>query len=743
MSDLTKYLNQIADQFKGASRADVISVGTSTLEKVGNFLQNHSLIRQGSSEGIYVANEQLGFDTAMNAMGIEDLERLVTDCGISKEYLRPCMESILIVMDRCMGTNAQGAWHKHNRRADHSANNMPVSRSLNTLYTSDTVSSLEGIVPSAEAFGINTDLAVPDLKIAVTIGILNFHTRLVPRMLPTRNINQPTITYTKTHLEIFDMQDNNTPRLKVLDLYEDPTFARNELQKIVPNVANEDDPTQPVYLTTDNHLRFNKQIDLFKLSLDKDRYGHTRYNRTDLIAENVRLDKVYVSIAADGVDAEIFEITVPLSVSRLTRMVNAQDSAMRNANISFKALIGKNTTTAAGTANTLFAAFADEEKLVLDFNLKPTISLKFGTTDCLGAVAATLRHDTDNGQISPDTQTAAAAMTVTLYGYDLDARFSEENLRKTNIAIFSHRQPFSYDIPIGRNYVYDYAIGQENAEENAINLSKIIGIGQDDVALKLCIRTLEDVYDRIQAQGANPTDVLEYIGTNYVAGDKVIPTVFCGTLDFSSLNVIRDADRSGDIRQKAVNYLTAATSRVIQNSLIMQQLGGKGVTFRAVTSMEIIGNIFSMPHIHDHLNKDDRRGELGDGVEYTLVLPNGVTIEFITSTFKYMRNQVVMWPFIKGDAESELNFAHNFDYGTMVAHYTPTSGESAHHRLFANIRELPIVLNPVGLVIDINGMDIVNGIAINNTLRPTVEVEGNISITGEVTQTNSSDNGTP
>ena len=158
---------------------------------------------------------------------------------------------------------------------------------------------------------------------------------------------------------------------------------------------------------------------------------------------------------------------------------------------------------------------------------------------------------------------------------------------------------------------------------------------------------------------------------------------------------------------------------------------------KGITSVEVIGNVIGMPHIHDHMSKDDQRN-VGDGVEYVLVLPNGVKIEFVTSTFDDMRDKIVLWPTIPNNTESELHFAHNWDYGTMVAHYTP-SGEAAHHRLFGNIRELPIVTNPVALIIQVRGIEIANGIAADGLLRPTMEanVEGVITTTvnGTVTTT--------
>jgi hypothetical protein len=116
--------------------------------------------------------------------------------------------------------------------------------------------------------------------------------------------------------------------------------------------------------------------------------------------------------------------------------------------------------------------------------------------------------------------------------------------------------------------------------------------------------------------------------------------------------------------------------------------------------------------------KDDMRN-IGDGIEYVLVLDNGVRLEFITSTFDYMRNKLVMVPVVPGNADTELNFAQVWNNGNMVAHYTP-SADAAFHRLFANIRELLVVLNPVGCILEITGMDLVTGIATDGVLRPTI-----------------------
>ena len=671
MPNLNKYMQQIEMAFPAAAASDIYSIGHSTLDKVSRFLTERNAIREGAFPEISIANESLSFDDAMNASGTEELINLIKSCGVNDAYVKPCCESVLSIMDRCLHRSAAAAWNEQNKKHSTVSNSAPASASLSDIYASDTVSILTGnVAPSQEAFGVNVDLAMPDLKIAITVAIMNFHTRLLPRLLPTKSINQPEIQYSKEYLEVYDLGDTtqvDTPRRRLLDLYSDPSFAANELKRIVPLLANdganENPARDPEFLEADGWLKFGVKANILRLSIKND-YGYNRINRTDLVAENVKLEAVRFAVGSQTV-----EITVPLALNRLTRTINSDDTAIRNADIKFRAVYHVGDKATDGEAIAAINGLGADEMFVVDFNLKPTISLKYGDVDCLGAIRYAVVKDKNSAAFNPDNlelSTGAKAILedlkddkVALVSYSLDARFSEENLRKTNIAVWTHRQPFSYDIPIGRNYVFDYAIGQENADENAVNLTKVIGLGQDHIALHdVCKRTIEDVGDRIAAVGPNPEDRADYVGTRYVAGDKVRPTVYRGTLDFTTLNVIRDADRPGDIKQKALTFLNAVTSNVLYDSMMLQQLDGAGVTFRCVTSMTVLGKVMAQPHIHSHMDKEDAR-DLGDGIEYVLVLPNGVRIEIVTTTFNYMKDTLMMWPIIKNNAESELNFAMN------------------------------------------------------------------------------------
>jgi len=744
ISPIDKYLSDVSKSLatkSGRTYSDVDAICKTTLSSVKAFTNSVNAVKyRDRDQMIAGANESLSFSEVVASKGATSIKDLVASCGVGAEYQQACCEQIGIIMNRCLGCSPAEAWNSQFAKASDS---MPAgarsdARNLSSLYSEPIVNRLENIRPGNEAFGIDIDKAVPDMNVSITVAIMNFHTRLAPRMHPVRSTTQPNVTYTKEYLEVLDLSKPQEEGRRLVDLYIDPTFASNELTKIVPLLANEENSASPIFLVKDGILKFGTEANILQLSV-KDEIGYSQLNRTDLIAENVKMETIYVKLTV-GDDSEIFAIPVPTALARLTRITNGRDSAIRNADIRFRyaltsasvASVDNAGTWTSGTS-TLLASLPAAESIVVDLSVKPSISLKRGTIDCLGAVHLAGRHSIDNDLITT-ADTLSTTLVPELLGYSVDARFSEENLRKTNTAVFSHRQPFSYDIPIGPNYVYDYAIGQANAESNATRLTEVCGLGQDHVDLMLCMGTIRDVHDQQLANGANTVDKLEYVGSQYVAGDKVIPNCFTGTLDFSTLNIIRDADRSGDIIQKATSYLTAATSKVLQESLLQQRLGGSTtVTFKGVTSPEILGNIIGMPHIHNHLNKDDRRND-GDGIEYVMVLPNGVVLKLITCTFNYMRDKLMLFPTVEGNAESDLHFAHLWDYGAMVAQYTPSAG-SVNHRLFANIRQLPLVVNPVGLFITINGMEVVNGIATDGVLRPTVDV----SVSGSVTTTASSD----
>lgn len=733
--------NQHTNGQKVFADETLVDLSKSVAAAVDNFLSGcESMVTRtrfddgkNSCEEFTRLSEGTTWNSIAARVGNEALIKLVRDCKIPENQIKACCEEIAVEFHRAARGKGQSFWNAQTAVASRTNNNVNPS-DLGRLYPADVLPSFTNFTPGQEAFGATIDMVVPDMKICLTTAIMNFHARIMPRFVPTRTTDQNNVSITKETLEIYDSSTINGASARLVDLYADPTIARNELQRIIPLVANDADHK---IVVKDGILKFGPQASILKLSVDESKPGYDKLNRTDLVEENVLFRYVYIALMNGG-KTEIFQCACPESFNRLSRLTNTRDSADRGAtNLPFTVRLAKNSVIASNSiegewtssTTSILAGLDDNEFISLTFRVSPFINLKNGNTSCTGSVEIAAGHATDEALISPTTKALAEALAdpttgYSLVGYELDARFSEANLRKTNIAIMTHRVPHSYDIPVGRNYTLDYQIGQTNAEENSANLVKVIGIGQDDVQLNGIVRLIESTYDRINNWTPNPNDPFDYVGADFAAGDKVRPTIFQGTLDFSNLNIIRDSDRFGDVKQKALSYLNGVIAELMQKSFLQQQLGGSTTpTFRMVTSHQILQNVFAPEHIHAHMCKEDQR-DLGDGVETVIVLPGGVRIECITCTFNSMLEKAILVPVIPSNGESELNFGALYSNGNMVAHYT-ISADYASHRLFANIRELFIPTNPVGAIIDVRGLDVVNGLAKDLVLRPTINtIEG-------------------
>ena len=144
-------------------------------------------------------------------------------------------------------------------------------------------------------------------------------------------------------------------------------------------------------------------------------------------------------------------------------------------------------------------------------------------------------------------------------------------------------------------------------------------------------------------------------------------------------------------------------TELLSKSFYNQQIpAGESVVFKVITDQTILDNAIAAPHIHNHLQGQETRNGM---LEYTRVLPNGVRLEVVATTYKQMRDKIVLIPYRDSDPESVLNFGHNWDMGAFLAHYTPSVDGAAYKRVFTCAREQVIPTNVVGAVIDVAGIE--------------------------------------
>lgn len=681
----------------------------------------------------FAALESFEADKIETAIGPQAVADLIADCGIPKCYEAQAARKVAAVLCQVLGKSGEIAF------TDYISNDPELRgdvQSLESLYGSDLWNFVE---PGTEAFGIQMDRVTPDLKTIVTVALLQFHVSLTPRIVPIQTVTQSNVQITREMMDVFDMSKPDEPPTRVIDLYRDPEMVDNRAVRIVPNAANDANNDFVVSFDGNGIYKFEEDLNLLKLSLDATRPGYDKINHTDIIEDGIAVDGVLIEItkagtegtpaqgtegeegyvpATEGTEAATEQFLVPLNPgkARLTQVPNDYRSTERRLTLDRTTLAFNAGTEqyGSGEQSQILADFpiAGGKYLAIALHLTAHVDRKTGNASASAWGKPTIRSvdpaykfvaKDDNGD---DTEDGALLKqyTVKFVGFQLDARFNEDNKRKTSIRAEINRRNMSYELPSGRNFVIDFAIGQEGAVNAAARLAQLEHIGRDGKNLRI----VEDVLDRVhdmRMQLGNGAAANTEIAATYAAGDQVHQIAYRDTLDLGTgFLAFRSSDAEGDLKQFFKFRLNKIATGLLATSLLPQQLAeGTPVTFRVVTSPYILGALISCRQIHKHLDDMDQRGS--GSVEYVMNLDCGAKLEFVTTTFSKMTNRLLMIPFFESAPTSVYNYGTDFDQGTLVGAITlGADNSSAHNRIFSTTRECLIPTNVVGAVITITGL---------------------------------------
>lgn len=654
-------------------------------------------------------------------------EHLAALCEMAKVPTKDrvdTMRALFIAMDRYL-TKSAGLEHWN------SSNENTATRPMSDMYPQAALSdvSFGSSRPGAEAFGASIDTVLPDIRMAMTVILLKPHKGIMSRLIHRRTLAGSIINYvihadefydlTKSQAKSGSVRNSYDHRLPIVSLYRTPDPINMTLVPIIPVVAND---STGEFLCADGIVKFGKDVDLFDLSMDQNKIGFNNINWTDLVSDGVILEGIYFTLS-DGTTTETFYAsTATLSHARLTMVPNTADSGDRATQCTFRLPLNKDVTMSNGNASTLLASIASgtDEIMEVIVNVAVQISLKTAQTRAMADLSLDARTNASSGIVSQalqDMVKGASALKVAAYGFTLDAKFSEENLRKVNMAVRTQTYTAVYELPQGKSIVVDFSM-QQSVPEHVLNTAQEVqAIGIDHRNLQAFMKLMRHVHDQSKIEAADPNyrnaNGGRTLNTAFVSGQRVNPTVLIGTIDLTRVANVRSSDMLGDVRQYVDSYLNKMISILHLQSLYVQQLdNGEVPTYKVLTSGPIIENLFSIPHIHNHLMPQGLAGEKiyqektpGEPIEFVRVLPSGVKLECISTPFSYMEDKIVILPFRSSDPTSELNFGHNWDGGQFVANYTPVDQNQVNKRVYMNTREWPVPTCPIGLLLTVKGLN--------------------------------------
>ena len=716
-SELAANAYQAVTDYTGTVMPDDFKACRRIWDATCQFMNDYNLVpgqQVDASSMEVVSLEGFGRGQNLNNIGAAAINDLCDAAGIPNDKFsrRQAIREVSLALERMFAFNTsetQRAAHYVNARENYKGD----IDNFTMMYPTAILSTLQHdtAMPGEEAFGANIDKVITDTRMTIAITLLRFHKSLLNRMMHRRQRATTIVEYEIPYAEKYDLHKSMDPddrirlgrehRTIFLDLYRNPEPVTQKLTPLFPKK----DKAHGNEVVDDGILACGPMANLITLSLDENKIGQDHADWTDLVSEGVCFDKVYFTLTK-GDTVETFFLDT--NKERMVPTAQNRDSSYRQANYHDRYKLHKGFTTAAGATSEILKDLTENECLVLDINLSGGIYLKDGNVQAMGFGSVEAYAKGADVQPSDAVKTLATQVTVNVYGYSVYAFYSEENLRRSNIAFRTNKFMRAYEIMCGRNYMVDYSLNQVLPEYVMAIVTEGMSLGMDDRAMKLFEENTRLVYNRVNAERRDDgyLENIDRINFDFVAGTRVYPYIYIDTIDMREVDTIRSSDFMSDCRQLFDTRLTRIMSLVHAQSLYRQQLEpGEVPTYKLVTSNIILENLFAVPHIHNHIQQLEHRESDGEVVEYTRVLPSGIVLQCITSPWDKMRDKIFICPFRPNFPDSELNYGHNWDYGTFLAHYTPQIALGVNKRLFCNAREIPIITNPVAVSLTIAHFD--------------------------------------
>ena len=689
--DQVSYVAKLGNQvYDWLNRNGYCKQGTSTA--FAHAMENYSMESKLTEE---VVDQMAGF-----LMGLESSGLGFQMNDFSSKVLA---DTIYQSIDLAAGKNAGQSWGKYLGATSMRPANNGEKLSLIGIESFIPESMMSDFFDpnqiAKESFGVDIDKALPDMKTSITIGIMKFLNGVTGKLFGKKMLPEPMI-YMNTDEVLIYKTDSTDAEIPMVELNRDPDIVNVELTRITPREAND---TVGDLLTEDGYVRMNVgTVPLLKLAIDTSKPAFASVNKTDLISDDVRMESV-VCTFSDGTLTESFEFKVPTALSRLVYSANGATSR-RVANITWDAFITAASVNRAGVTTTCFNALHADDVAVVNITINPVIDLRTGDFSVTGSMNLRVQNKTSLTVAANATSVAelATVTTRTLASCKPDARYSEENMKKTNIGGEVITHTYAYNIPVGRNYFMDYAFNQQfDADHSTALLMNVINYGLDSRSLKIIKAKIEETRDKWV--NYIPTTTYFQPGAGYVCSNRIKPAAIVGTFDASKYETMKELEKMADIHTAALIQLNGIVTKIDADSYINRELVGGQMTYRVVTDVHFLGNVLGINRMHDRLRQSAPPLPANGTVTAVVQLNSGCTLEIVSVPFDNMKDRIIGIPYIEADPESTLNFAINADMGSLVAHYQ-SDYAGLKHRLFTNVRELPIVCNPSGFSLNITGV---------------------------------------
>lgn len=561
-----------------------------------------------------------------------------------------------------------------------------------------------------EAFGDDINRLASDDRLTMNLVIMRPWDNIMDKALARVSESSPVVTIRVPSPEAYDWaktQDtesnfgDNTYRLR--DLYRNPSPVNSAPQKVVARTAN--DSGSVLWNSTTTHYKVNKQVNLKKLSLNSSVITHAHADRTDLIADGGVIDSVIVSVKPGTDPAEFFKInTRSMDLAMFTITPSTRSSGQRQVILDCVLPITSATKEWDGSSSAVATALTDA-KILVKVRITATLDIKTGELQANGTASATL-VGIGGAAVSGGTQTYFGTLVFDVVAYSADLYFDEENQRKANLAVWMNYYEIQYMVPRSRVYFTEYSLTQSIDENAVAATSSIVALGNGRRGLDIVVNALNDVSSALEFAELNP-EVASYnsVDEQSFASALVKPTVVKTVLDFDveDVNTMNESTRLVEIHGRfRARFLSMCTILFAKSLMLNQYKGGETPVIKAWVHSSIADLVIGITDYHPDL-KD--AASTATGADYSMVLPNGYRLDVIKSNLDCLQQRIYAVPVIESDMASVLSAASIRDCGTVTTNYSPTNYGATVRRVATTTREIVMMSNRVGIMLEVKGLN--------------------------------------
>jgi hypothetical protein len=577
-----------------------------------------------------------------------------------------------------------------------------------------------------ESFGSEINNLAANMKMSIMLTILQPVTGHLDRMFARKTASSDSsVTIGVSLPEYFDLEKsrnasaavrNGAHRQPFVGLYRDPEPVDTSLRPIVVRSAN--DPDQK-YILQDQVLKPNAQINLFDLSSDPNRVGYAQTDATDMVADGGMVTAVYIKAThTDGatVVEETFRVlTGAQASSRFTVVSNANDAAMRIATPHARYSVTKGSKTAASADTAIFDDYTDT-KVNLSISINSQLNLREGNITTSGAVSADLVSAT-SGAVAAPLVTDFGKIKFSITGYETDLRWSEENYRKSTMAVRITASQKVYHIPPARAIIADVShqqAGSQSEEAMTRICSDALTLGNVVRGLGVINGHIDNVEAAIAHEKMAGTDVQlsDRVAYQFACAGRTLPAVVRETLEYDDPNNpianMRESEIMADCHGRARARMNAVFGRLLQESLYRNVLNpNEVVVFKVLTGSRIVNNVIGITDYHNTLL--DKSENAPSSSTYSMELPNGTRVDFISCDFDSLQDKMISVPVRDSAPDDVTSFGTIYDRGIYTGSFSFSQDGGAWKRNVMGSRELLIVTNPIAAVLSIQGLEKIYG----------------------------------